>query len=193
MSDEVGTEVESWQRPPFEKGNQAARRHGAYARIADDELSGKEAEVYEALADDAPVREGDALPAHDTLAVKLLAETLCRIDLISAEVEENGWGGRGRGSLFEYDARLRSTVIELIREMGMTPASRAKLGVDILRAAGSARVMSFVEYTSLEEEVAEEKEKGRVDPYKAHLLETAEIRHRDGGAIPARLLLGDAS
>ena len=40
--------------------------------------------------------------------------------------------GRPRPVL-EYEGRLRGHVLDLLRELGMTPSSRAKLGVDLVR------------------------------------------------------------
>ena len=122
--------------PPAAAGNQQAVRHGAYAAIAKSELEGKVAEIHDALTADAPVREADgSLPAADAPAVKMAAEALCRLDRISEYVERRGWedeSGKPRPVL-EYESRLRSHSLDLLRELGMTPASRAKLGVDLQR------------------------------------------------------------
>src|SRR4051812_9124421 len=62
----------------------AARSHGAYAAIAREALDGKTREIFEALAEDAPVRGPDGgLPSHDALPVRLLAETLIRLESVS--------------------------------------------------------------------------------------------------------------
>ena len=72
-------------------GNQRGVSHGAYARISERELEGKVREVYDAVSADAPVRANDgSLPAHDSIAVRLLAETLIRRERVAAEELAHG-------------------------------------------------------------------------------------------------------
>ena len=72
-------------------GNQRARTHGAYALVAEAELEEKAREVYHALAADAPVRASDGgLPAHDSLAVRMLAEVLVRRERVRVEELRHG-------------------------------------------------------------------------------------------------------
>ena len=126
---------------PAPTGNRRAESHGAYSSIARSELEGKLAEVHDALTADAPVREGDgSLPAADGPAIRMAAEALVRLDRIGEFVERRGWedeSGNPRPVL-EYEARLRGHALDLLKELGMTPASRAKLGVDLARTAGAA-------------------------------------------------------
>jgi hypothetical protein len=62
-------------------GNARARKHGAYARVAHARLEAKQREVFDALAEDAPLRDPDGgLPAADGVTVALLAQALCRLD-----------------------------------------------------------------------------------------------------------------
>lgn len=110
--------------------------HGAYKRIALPLLNAKARKITEALAADAPVRAQDgSLPAADMPAVRLLADTLCRLDSISAYLERRGWEGEdGKPRpVLDYEARLRSQALDVMKELGMTPASRAKLGLDLAR------------------------------------------------------------
>src|SRR5437588_10509086 len=73
-------------------GIQRARQHGAYAALPAERVSAKVREVSSALAQDAPVRADDGgLPAHDTVAVRQLAEALCRLDDIGAYLLRCGW------------------------------------------------------------------------------------------------------
>jgi len=130
-------------RPPAPPaGNQRAVRHGAYARIADVDLDAKTREIFVAIAADAPVRAADGgLPAHDTIAVRLLAETLIRRDRVRAEEISHGLeiaSGPRKGELrgiVQYGLRLDGQAVDLLDRLGMTPAARAKLGLDLARAA----------------------------------------------------------
>jgi hypothetical protein len=126
---------------PVPGGNRIAETHGAYSQIAKAELDGKLAEIHDALALDAPVREVDGgLPAADGPVIRLAAEALCRLDRIGEYLERRGWqddSGKPRPVL-DYEARLRGHALDLLKELGMTPASRAKLGLDLVRTADLA-------------------------------------------------------
>ena len=136
--------------PAAPSGNRRAVKHGAYARIADSELEAKAAEIFDAVAADAPVRAADGgLPAADVIAVRLLAETLIRRERVLAEEVAHGIeiaSGPRKGELrgiAQYGLRLDGQVIDLLDRLGMTPAARAKLGLDLARTA-----------RTLEEEIA---------------------------------------
>lgn len=115
--------------------------HGAYAAITEAELEAKTRVIFDALAADAPVRASDGgLPAHDTLAVRLLAEVMVRRERVVATTLKQGLeiaSGPNKGKLrgvVEYGLRLDNQALDLARELGMTPSSRAKLGLDLVRA-----------------------------------------------------------
>lgn len=124
---------------PF--GNRRHLIHGAYAAIARERIDAKALEVFEAIASDVPVRADDGgLPAADALPVRLLAELLCRLDSIAHYLARRGWedeNGEPRAVL-DIEARLRSQAVELMRELGMTPAARTKLGLDLVRGLSAA-------------------------------------------------------
>ena len=128
-------------------GNTRRLKHGAYARVVEAELEAKTREVFDALSADAPVRDPDGgLPAHDSLVVRLLAEVLIRRERVRIEELRHGLeapDGRMRG-VVEYGLRLTAQAVELARELGMTPAARAKLGLDLART-----------HRTLEDEVAD--------------------------------------
>jgi len=126
--------------PPV--GNQRGLRHGAYARLSEVDLDAKTREIFVAISEDAPVRSSDGgLPAHDTIAVRLLAEVLIRRDRVRAEELAHGLeiaSGPRKGALrgvVEYGLRLDGQALDLLDRLGMTPAARAKLGLDLARAA----------------------------------------------------------
>jgi len=128
--------------PAAPAGNQRALRHGAYARISEPELDARTREIFMAIAEDAPVRSADGgLPAHDSIAVRLLAETLIRRDRVRAEELAHGLeiaSGPRKGALrgvVEYGLRLDGQALDLLDRLGMTPRSRAALGLDLARSA----------------------------------------------------------
>jgi hypothetical protein len=124
--------------PPAPLGNQRAVVHGAYARILEHELEEKTAELFAALAADAPVRADDGgLPSHDAVVVGMFAEVLVRRERVRREELLHGLetrDGRIRG-VVEYGLRLDAQALEYAKELGMTPAARAKLGLDLARVA----------------------------------------------------------
>jgi hypothetical protein len=121
-------------------GNQRARRHGAYAAIAEAELEEKTRHLFDALAFDAPVRAVDGgLPSHDTMVVRMLAEVLVRRERVRVTELRHGLetpDGRIRG-VVEYGLRLDAQAFDLAKELGMTPAARAKLDLDLVRSASA--------------------------------------------------------
>ena len=126
--------------PAAPRGNQRTRVHGAYAALPAERVDAKVRQVAAALAEDAPVRAADGgLPAADAVAIRQLAEALCRLDDIAEYLSRRGWednSGKPRPVL-DYEGRLRSHVLDLLRELGMTPRARAALGLDLVRAASA--------------------------------------------------------
>lgn len=122
-------------------GNIRSLKHGVYARISERDLDGKAREIYGAISADAPVRASDgSLPAHDGIAVRLLAETLIRRERVAAEELAHGIeiaSGPRKGELrgiVQYGLRLDQQTIDLLDRLGMTPRARAALGLDLARA-----------------------------------------------------------
>jgi hypothetical protein len=101
-------------------------------------LEAKARSIFDAVAHDAPVRAEDGgLPREDAVTVRLLADALCRLDSIGEYLGRCGWQdakGEPRAVL-DVEARLRNQALDLTRELGMTPRSRAALGLDLVRVA----------------------------------------------------------
>jgi hypothetical protein len=124
------------RRPSFPPGNQAGLRHGGYRDIAERELDGKAREIFEALASDAPLHENGTLPRADAVAVALLADCLVRLEGLRAFHAAHGLlkdNGDPRPSA-ALEGQLREEAMRACDRLGMTPASRAKLGVDLVHA-----------------------------------------------------------
>jgi len=130
-------------------GEQRALAHGAYARILRSEQQEQEALIFEALAADAPLRDGDGgLPAADAMIVGQLAEYLIVRDRLKADIARHGeWESRGKRKGQERPAvrRLSETwdrIERLSHKLGMDPVGRARLGVDLARTVDLATAMS---------------------------------------------------
>jgi phage terminase small subunit len=127
-------------------GNDRARSHGGYARLAAERVDEKVREVWDALAADAPLRDfDDKLPAHDSAIVDLLAQTLCRLEDVTANIRDYGVfqaRGKHKGTVrpaVELESKLRREAAGYLDSLGMTPKSRAGLGLDLARTRDLAQ------------------------------------------------------
>lgn len=132
--------------PAAPVGNRRALRHGGYATVARERLDAKTRQVFEALAFDAPLRDADGgLPAPDAAIVMLLAQCLVRVEDVAANVAVYGVVDERtdtvRGAA-ELERRLRLEAAGYMNDMGMTPASRARLGLDLARSMDLAGLMA---------------------------------------------------
>ena len=118
-------------------GNDRAVTHSGYATVAREKLDEKAKVIFDALSDDAPLRAHDGgLPAHDAVVVRLLADCLVRLDSLSVWLAGR-WATPEARPALELETKLRSQALDLAESMGMTPRSRARLGLDLGRAAQS--------------------------------------------------------
>jgi hypothetical protein len=130
--------------PPFEKGNQLTRTHGGQSRQDPGLVEARTREIVAVLSAVAPARDANGgLPVEDAGVVRLLADTLCRLDSVSAWLSEQGLfdGGDVRPAV-DIERRLRSQALDLSRELGLTPSSRAKLGLDLARTRSAAEQLN---------------------------------------------------
>jgi hypothetical protein len=158
-------------------GEQRALSHGGYAPLSPDELDDQERAIYAELAAAAPVRTADdGLPQHDAMLVTLAAECRGQLIKVSANIRDCGMfvaRGKRKGevrNVVDLSARLRREMSGYLQELGMTTASRAKLGVDVKRA----------------ESIADELEAARA------AREAREARDRDAGVIDATAVEDEA-
>lgn len=126
-----------------EEGNVRALVHGGQARQATLVRAGTFADlIYRELEAEAPLRNpGGDLPAHDRQVVELLASALARLEAVE------GWlairpplDPKGKPWPAEDVAhRLRRESLRYLDALGMTPTSRARLGVDLTRTVDLAQ------------------------------------------------------
>jgi hypothetical protein len=128
----------------FAPGNELHRTHGAYASTL--RLGERVSELAVEIRDSVPVYS----PA-DEVVVRLLAVTLARIERASVAIDRVDDEAEGKeidayaGARGEQLQRLRSdlrgwinSARRLANDLGLTPTSRAKLGLDIARGRGEA-------------------------------------------------------
>jgi hypothetical protein len=131
--------------PAPERGNQRRRTHGATAKPPAERVAAIEAELLDGLPIRDP-RNGDA-PIHDRAMVNLTAIALARLQSVTAYIEEHGpltRGGRMREAS-RYEMELSTRAANLLDRLGMSPVSRAKLGVDLVKARDLAQEMSALD------------------------------------------------
>jgi hypothetical protein len=127
------------QRPPFDEANTASLRHGAYSTV---QIGPRATELAAEITDSMPLYS----PA-DTPAVRLLAVALARVERAVAALDEvdDALGDRklaafmadGQDRLDRLRRDLRSWIgvsAKLMADLGLTPASRVRLGTDLMLA-----------------------------------------------------------
>jgi len=84
------------------------------------------------------------LPIYDRALVRLLAQSLCRLEDVTPWLDKHGaFDRRGKPrSALRWERLLRKEAAEYLDAMGMTPKARARLGVDLARTADLATAMS---------------------------------------------------
>ncbi len=130
---------------PAPAGNQRRLSHGGYAEVARERVESRVGELLAALAEDAPLRDADGeLPAPDTAIVHLLATALCRVEDVERYLTAHGYladDGSVRPAA-DLAGRLRKEAADYLDALGMTPRSRAKLGLDLAHGFDLASAMA---------------------------------------------------
>lgn len=122
-------------------GNTRAVRHGAYSDALLRDVDGEVRELLDALADAAPVRDPDgSLPAADAIAVERAARALKRWRTLADWLDVHGrlTDDDDVKPAAELELRAERELAAALDALGMTPTSRAKLGLTLQRAATSA-------------------------------------------------------
>ena len=111
----------------FERGNGLALRHGAYSMLTQAPRAG---EIADELREIVPTYS----PA-DEPAVRLLALMLGRIELASAALDQlDETADAAKLQRLRQDALgWVNAARRLMNDLGMTPTSRARLGLDLVR------------------------------------------------------------
>jgi hypothetical protein len=113
--------------PPFEPGNQVAATHGAYSIIR---LEPRADQIAADLREIVPARS-----ESDEPTIRLLALSLAQIEAATLYVAERGLVDRkGRPQpILRHLSTVTNTAARLCDRLGLTPTSRAQLGLDLAR------------------------------------------------------------
>lgn len=127
--------------PAAPAGHSRSLVHGGRAEVLFRDVSDAVRELLDVLGELAPVRDPDgSLPAADAVAVERAARALKRYRHLAGWLDLHGrlTDAGDVKPASEYELRAERELAAALAELGMTPASRAKLGLDLQRAATSA-------------------------------------------------------
>lgn len=122
-----------------ERAALANTRHGAYSAALLANVEAEVAELRDALGEAAPVREPDGtVPSADLVTLEVAARALKRYRHLSTWLDLHGRIAEDTGEVkpaakLELDAERRLT--SALETLGMSPSSRAKLGVSLAKVA----------------------------------------------------------
>jgi P27 family predicted phage terminase small subunit len=124
-------------------GDAAALKHGARSRLPAPVDEADLAEVRDAIAAAAPVRDatGD-LPAADQAAVEMVARALKRYRQVNQWCEMHGRFEERTGKqkpAATYELQAEAALARALDAVGMTPMARSKLGLNLATAFDLAR------------------------------------------------------
>lgn len=123
----------AWSRCPFQPGHELSVRHGLYATI---KLAPRALELADELREIVP-----ASSPSDEPSIGLLALVLARVETANVWLDEHGIFSDERGNVQPVIRALstwENTAARLMDRLGLTPTSRAQLGLDLTRAKGEA-------------------------------------------------------
>ncbi len=124
------------QPVPVGPGNQLARTHGGYARIAHEELSAERLRIFNAIGEDVPVQDG-----RDGSAITALARAEIRLRRVEAWIDEHGeFDDEGNiHPAVDLERRLRLELSEHHDALGLNPRSRSRIGLDVAKSFDLAK------------------------------------------------------
>ena len=110
-----------------------ALKHGAYATAVINPIAGDLLDVVNAVCQNTPAEDRRFAPARELLAFKL-----ARLQLVSTYLNERHAGSPvgAKGQILKcarLEMDLLASVEKTLGELGLTPASAGKLGVDLAR------------------------------------------------------------
>jgi len=113
--------------PPFAIGNTVAVLHGAYSTIR---LAPRAEAIADELREIVPARSDSDEPT-----VRLLAITLAQVEAATLYVAETGIvDSKGTPApILRHMGTMLNTAARLCDRLGLTPTSRASLGLDLVR------------------------------------------------------------
>jgi hypothetical protein len=133
-----GIPARGYTWPPFEKGNEVALRHGMKSVV---KVAPRAAEIAEQLRGIVP---GYREP--DDVSIALLSSVLARLEGAYAWLDEHGiLDGNGTPHpVLKIISTSENTAARLCAQLGLTPASRAAMGLDVALARRAVTLTDLV-------------------------------------------------
>lgn len=133
--------------PPAPKGHRYSVKHGGLVTQKTHalEMKAKQKELEVALSAAAPVRSHNGkLPVYDEHIVSLLAAVMVQFDNMTEFAHENGFLDKNGDPLTFVDVygKVADRIARILDKLGMTPSSRAKLGLALVKSATLAEALS---------------------------------------------------
>lgn len=132
--------------PAAPAGNRRNLRHGGHAEVNVPGLDRARLELFDWLAEAAPVRDpGGGLPIADAATVELAARALARARAVDSWLQVHGFVDDRTGEVKPaayYLERATRTADGLLSSLGMNPRERMRMGVDMARTVDLATAMS---------------------------------------------------
>lgn len=122
---------------PAPPGNQLAVTHGARAMLR---LAPRAEQIADDLREIVPARSDSDEPT-----IRLLALVLARIETANEWLDEHGLFRNGKGepqAILKNVSTWENTASRLMDKLGLTPTSRAALGLDLARTHDAQAVLN---------------------------------------------------
>lgn len=134
--------------PPAPAGHQRSLRHGGHSELLLRDVESEVEELMDALGDAVPVRDvGGGVPAADVPAIERAARALKRWRTLSTWCDAHGRIVEKTGAVkpaADLELKAERELAAALDALGMTPTSRARLGLDLARTARHGSLASFV-------------------------------------------------
>jgi hypothetical protein len=114
-------------------GNTAAVKHGVYS-AGNRVLAPRAQEIADALM------QLDHVQPLDRLAAEEIGALVARVEVLDAELDRRGPGGKGTATLLDLRLRASSRLERWLREFGATPAARADWAARLAQGGLAAEI-----------------------------------------------------
>jgi len=134
--------------PPAPEGNQRRLVHGGRSELLLRDVEAEVRELMDALDEAVPVRDGDGgVPVADVTAIERCARALKRYRHLSQWLDLHGRIEERTGAVkpaAELELKAEAALAAALDGLGLTPTSRAKLGLDLARTARHGSLAGFI-------------------------------------------------
>jgi len=135
--------------PPPPEGNARGLRHGGHSELLLRDVEAEVRELMDAFGEAVPVRDaGGGVPAADVAAIERAARALKRYRHLAQWLDLHGRIEERTGAVkpaAELELKAERELAAALDSLGLTPTSRAKLGLDLARTARHGSLAGFID------------------------------------------------